>query len=776
MRDAELIDELETEVLSPEPFRRKLQSGTFGVGKLDEVASSKSGSTTDTFVRWVQYSLNRLLGTHLVIDGILGPATRAAIRAFQQLRGLTVDGIVGPRTETAMRAATTTKSFASTAISKIDSIDSCPPPPAGLPSRCIKLNKKEILDCFEFNRSKVLGRHQFQIVNIAYCIIRSYDTKTPITHLSIVGHTDTSGDDISINEPLGMSRARNVRAAIMSAINRINPHRYPVIAKTLELEVSSRGEREPVEGKPERSRRVEILSRFEFPRAPIVIPARRPRSNLRPERWKEILKSGMTASESLTDGNAVRFFINAEVCYTSMAKAISTCKDATHYVYLLGWSLTDDFNLDPKNPKSTITDLLTSASAQGAEVRVMLAGGRPCTDIYPGCTRPNQNEVKFINDSRIGVAILDSNLFSDKATHHQKVLIVRGHEGLTAFCGGMDINIDRVQSVPRQPGSPMHDVHVRIQGPAALDLLKTFVTRWGSHPDSAKFNPLRAQDEPPPKAQANLRLGINASVQRICSVAIARTFNHKSNTNFRERGIEALMTRAIEGARSFIYIEDQYLVSLDAAKLLKQKSSDLKHITILIAASEISDMEIPKIRINKSGSETLKARKCAWELRADFLDVLTEGLDDATRKKIRVFKLVSPPKRPQPVYGPGTYVHSKTWIVDDELAVIGSANCNRRGWQHDSEVNAFIFDDARALQARPPSDIAPTFAQTLRSRLWSKHLGRPAADFINGETSADLWLTPLSQRVEPYINRVLVPSERYDCAILRDLILDPAAP
>ncbi len=54
------------------------------------------------YIRWVQRSLNRILGINLVVDGILGPKTRSAIRAFQRSRGLTPDGIVGLRTERAL--------------------------------------------------------------------------------------------------------------------------------------------------------------------------------------------------------------------------------------------------------------------------------------------------------------------------------------------------------------------------------------------------------------------------------------------------------------------------------------------------------------------------------------------------------------------------------------------------------------------------------------------------------------------------------------------------
>ncbi len=76
-------------------------------------------------------------------------------------------------------------------------------------------------------------------------------------------------------------------------------------------------------------------------------------------------------------------------------------------------------------------------------------------------------------------------------------------------------------------------------------------------------------------------------------------------------------------------------------------------------------------------------------------------------------------------------------VFDDELAVIGSANCNRRGWTHDSEVNAFIFDDTSASMAL----MATTFAQGLRMQLWSEHMNVPTSVVTDGVASAGLWLS-----------------------------------
>ena len=53
-------------------------------------------------VRWVQWNLNHVAGEKLVVDGIFGVLTRAAVLRFQRKRRLATDGIVGPITRAAI--------------------------------------------------------------------------------------------------------------------------------------------------------------------------------------------------------------------------------------------------------------------------------------------------------------------------------------------------------------------------------------------------------------------------------------------------------------------------------------------------------------------------------------------------------------------------------------------------------------------------------------------------------------------------------------------------
>lgn len=83
-------------------FNLQLESFNFHEFKSDEAPENEINRYSPDYVRWLQRSLNQILGLRLAVDGIIGRQTRSAVRSFQQQRGLKVDGIVGSQTEKAL--------------------------------------------------------------------------------------------------------------------------------------------------------------------------------------------------------------------------------------------------------------------------------------------------------------------------------------------------------------------------------------------------------------------------------------------------------------------------------------------------------------------------------------------------------------------------------------------------------------------------------------------------------------------------------------------------
>ena len=79
------------------------RSSSFGSGSASASASQGYQSPqASEHTRWVQSSLNRILGLNLPVNGLMDDQTRSAVRDFQTKKGLPADGIVGPPTERAI--------------------------------------------------------------------------------------------------------------------------------------------------------------------------------------------------------------------------------------------------------------------------------------------------------------------------------------------------------------------------------------------------------------------------------------------------------------------------------------------------------------------------------------------------------------------------------------------------------------------------------------------------------------------------------------------------
>ena len=94
----------------------------------------------------------------------------------------------------------------------------------------------------------------------------------------------------------------------------------------------------------------------------------------------------------------------------------------------------------------------------------------------------------------------------------------------------------------------------------------------------------------------------------------------------------------------------------------------------------------------------------------------------------------------------GPYVHSKTWIFDDAYAIVGSANCQRRCYSHDSELVVGVADDDQT-----PMKNKILFDHELRMALWRNHLGLHQENLWDPISATKTWKSPpASALIAPY--------------------------
>ncbi len=135
--------------------------------------------------------------------------------------------------------------------------------------------------------------------------------------------------------------------------------------------------------------------------------------------------------------------------------------------------------------------------------------------------------------------------------YHTKFAVVAAGDERYAYCGGIDLNPNRLDDARHLLPGPYHDVHTRIQGPAARDIELTFAERWERDGGGTGL-----AFEPAPAGTA----GDGTDV-----VQVARTYYKAADPSRAlafapdgDRTIIETMLRAIDRAREFIYIEDQY--------------------------------------------------------------------------------------------------------------------------------------------------------------------------------------------------------------------------
>lgn len=76
--------------------------------------------------------------------------------------------------------------------------------------------------------------------------------------------------------------------------------------------------------------------------------------------------------------------------------------------------------------------------------------------------------------------------------YHQKIAVIKNSSGFFGFCGGIDMNPNRVDDEHHITSGPYHDVHAMVQGKAVHDVAQTFQERWERDGRDADGNPIDA--------------------------------------------------------------------------------------------------------------------------------------------------------------------------------------------------------------------------------------------------------------------------------------------
>lgn len=163
--------------------------------------------------------------------------------------------------------------------------------------------------------------------------------------------------------------------------------------------------------------------------------------------------------------------------------------------------------------------------------------------------------------------------------YHQKFAIVRTATNHFGYCGGIDLNPDRLDDANHLIKFPYHDLHAKLEGAAVRDLAISFAQRWERDGvgDVLPFDPPDTATLGTPGTDI---------------VQVARTYfePHDSSRAFSfapqgDRTIADTMIAAIEQAREFIYIEDQYLtppLEYRNAVLAKVSGGEIRKLIIAV--------------------------------------------------------------------------------------------------------------------------------------------------------------------------------------------------
>ncbi|KAL6643951.1 hypothetical protein ACP70R_018717 [Stipagrostis hirtigluma subsp. patula] len=408
-------------------------------------------------------------------------------------------------------------------------------------------------------------------------------------------------------------------------------------------------------------------------------------------------------------------------------------------------------------------------------------------------------------------------------THHQKTIIVDhdvppgaasadGDRHIVSFVGGIDlcdgrydtqshclfstldaehkgdfhqISLEGASSDLGGPRMPWHDIHSKIEGPAAWDVLRNFEQRWkkqgagdellvdlmnlvklpswqvvpASDKEAWNVQMFRSIDS---TAVANFPVA-DGTAGSITAVTNAGLVCGRHNTTV-DRSVQDAYIHAIRRAKNFIYIENQYFIgsafqwapgSAGRVSAINVPPQNLvpRELSLKIASKIEAGEPFAVYVVLPMWSDGLPDSWSVQEMllwQRNTIEMMYKDVADALQKAkmtnasprdyLTFFCLgnreLKSSGEPAGAAPPGTpygraqkarrfmiYVHSKMMIVDDEYIIVGSANINQRSMDgaRDTEIAMGAYQPYY-LNANSQAG-ARGQVHGFRMSLWYEHLG-----------------------------------------------------
>ncbi|KAK8584135.1 hypothetical protein V6N12_068384 [Hibiscus sabdariffa] len=487
---------------------------------------------------------------------------------------------------------------------------------------------------------------------------------------------------------------------------------------------------------------------------------------------------------------------------------------ARRLIYIAGWSIFHNIRLVRETDKAsdtTLGDLLKLKSQEGVRVLLFVWDDPTSrsilgykTTLQEGIMDTNDEQTRrFFKHSSVQVLLcprpagLGSWVKKQETetiyTHHQKIVIVDADAGtnkrkIIAFVGSLDLCKGRydtpnhslfrtLQTVHKDdyhyacftepkagcPREPWHDLHCRIDGPTAYDILTNFEEQipYSSKDDpkawhvqvfcSIDSNSVKGfPDDPKDAIKMNLVCGKNILI---------------------DMSIHTAYVNAIRSAQRFIYIENQYFLgssyNWDAHRYLGANNLIPMEIALKIANKIRSNERfsayilIPMWPEGVTTSDAIQ-RILFWQHKTmqmmydiiykalvetglenryepqDFLNFFCLGnrevVDGGNSSNARD---PTASNTPQALVKKNRrfmiYIHSKGMVVDDEYVIIGSANINQRSMEgtRDTEIAMGAYQPHHTGSSKRHSPRGQVYGY--RMSLWAEHIGALEESFKQPE-------------------------------------------